>query len=96
MIAWEDDLLSLCVKADELLEDIQKAVLLEDLSPKVGGHIVAVIPRGISCAAIVARAVAALIKRQKESLCAVKLGRHHRFIEVHGKERQNAMIQLKG
>ena len=80
------------LEVDELLENVQQAVLLQYVFPEVGGHIVPIRGRRISRPSVPAGAVAALVEGEKVGLGPVQFGGHHRFVEVHSKEHQDAVV----
>ena len=86
------DFLFLHLEADKLLENVQQAVLLQYVFPEVGGHIVPIRGRRISRPSVPAGAVAALVEGEKVGLAPVQFGGHHRFVEVHSKEHQDAVV----
>ena len=86
------DFLFLHLEADKLLENVQQAVLLQNVFPEVGGHIVPIRGRRISRPSVPAGAVAALVEGEKVGLGPVQFGGHHRFVEVHSKEHQDAVV----
>ena len=89
------DVLARDLEADELLQNIQQLVLLQNLFPQVRGHIVAVLGGGVAGAAVLAGAVAALVKRQEISFFAVQLGGYGGVVQVDGKKRQHTAVQAE-
>ena len=110
MIAWEDQtlfrhgllrpvgvfLLFLPdFQADELLDDIQEAVLIQNFLPDIGRHIVIALGLRIPRSAVISGAVGALVEGQKPGLLPFQLGRHPGLIQINGKVSQDTMIELE-
>ena len=88
-----EHLFPLHLNMDKFLEDIQQAVLLQNILPEIRGHIIPIRRGRVPCSAVTAGTVAALVKREKIGLGSIQFGRHHRFIEVYGKKDQDAVIE---
>ena len=79
------DLLDFLLIADELLQNIKEAVLLQNSFPQISSHIAAVGILRVSGATINAWAIAALVERQEVSLVSEQAGSHGNPIQVSGK-----------
>ena len=79
---------------DKLLQNIHHAVLLEDLLPKVSGGI-AVGIGGVALAAVVARAVGALVERQEEGILPGQFRGHPDLQLIHAEVAQDTLVELK-
>ena len=80
---------------DEFLDNVQQLILLPNFFPKIAGHIVPIIGLRVTCSAIIACAVAALIEGQKHRLVTVDICCHGGIIQIHRKVRQDALILAK-
>nr|WP_288612907.1 hypothetical protein [uncultured Victivallis sp.] len=79
---------------DEFLQNIQKAVFLQDVAPDIAGHVVP-LNGGISGAAVVSGTVGSLIEGQKESLFTFEPGGHGALIQIHRHEDEEPMVEFK-
>ena len=93
MVAREDQLF-IFRGMNELLQNVHHAVLLEDLLPQVGGGI-AVRISGVALAAVVARAVGALVEGQEEGVLSGQLRGHPDFQQINAEVAQNALVELE-
>ena len=93
MIAWEDQLF-IFRGMDELLHNVHHAVLPEDILPEVGGRI-AVGIGGVTLAAVIARAVGALVEGQKDGIFPCKLCGHPDLQLIHAEIAQDALVELE-
>ena len=78
---------------DELLNDVQRTVLLQHLLPQVGSGIAVRVGR-ITLAAVVASAVAALVEGQEERITLVQACGHEHIGVVNAEVRQDALLLL--
>ena len=81
-------------QAHELLQNVHHAVFLEYSLPEIRSRVAIRIGR-IALAAVLTRAVAALIERQEICAFAVEFGRHGGFEQINTEERENAAVEAE-
>ena len=103
MIAREDHALALDrsrllvpldLQMQVLIQDFQQAVLAEHVLPKIRG-VVAIRIERVALSADIASAVAALVKRQEERLCALQPRRHKHIAQIDRKVREDAILEFE-
>ena len=82
-------------KADELLDDVKQAVPPEHFLPDIGRHIVITRRLRVPGTAVISGTVRALVERKEPGIWALQFRRHPGLVQVHGKERQNPVIELE-
>ena len=87
-------LLLVDLQMDKLLQNVHHAVLLEHFFPKVGRGVPVRVGR-VALAAVLARAVAALVEGEKIGVFAPQGRGHPHLRVVHGEEAQNALVELE-
>ena len=92
VVSGEDQAIAL--QADELLDKIHHAICLEYILPQIVSRITVGVGR-VTLAAVVTGTVAALIKGQEICMIACQFGGHPRLIQVNGKVRKNALVELE-
>ena len=81
-------------QVEELVDDVEQAVLLQGDLPQVARS-VAVGICGVARSAVVSCPGRALVEGQEEGLRALQLGGHVHVLEVDGEKRQHARVELE-
>ena len=88
-------LFGLHLKADELLDNIQQAVLLQYIFPDIRCYIIIIFCLRIPCTTVISGTVGTLIEWQEICICAFQFRSHPCFVKVYCEICENTMIQPK-